>query len=96
MSNQVLRVTVCDGLAGVNRVVNLVRVRGTEPRSITAWVTAETDTWIIEHTLIANEESTALLQRQLERMPCVVAVQYGLTNPAALPDALQHALRVAK
>lgn len=93
MSNRVLRVTVCGGLAGVNRVVGLVRVRGTGPRSITAWVTAETDTWVVEHTLIANEERAALLQRQLERLPCVVAVQHGLADPAVSPDALEQGTR---
>ena len=94
MSNRVLHVTVCDGLAGVNRVVGLVRVRGTEPRSLTAWVTAETDTWVIEHTLIASEERTALLQRQLERLPCVVAVQHGLAGPAVSLDELPQGSRV--
>jgi acetolactate synthase regulatory subunit len=75
MPNRVLRITVCGGLAGVNRVVGVLRVRGTGPRSITAWVAAEADTWVLEHTLTANEERTALLQRQLERLPGVVAVQ---------------------
>lgn len=90
LQHRVMRETVRDGLAGVNRVVGLVRVRGTGPRSISAWVTSETDTWIIEHTLIATEECTALLRRQLERLPCVVAVQHGLTEPAASPDGHQH------
>ena len=84
MSNRVLRVTVCDGLAGVNRVVGIVRVRGTGPRAIAAWATAEADIWVIEHTLIAHEERTALLQRQLERLPCVVAVQHGLAVNASV------------
>lgn len=96
MSHRVLRVTVRDGLAGVNRVVGLVRVRGTGPRSITAWVTSETDTWVIEHTLIANEELASLLHRQLERLPCVVAVQQCLAGPAVSPDGPQQGLRVTR
>jgi hypothetical protein len=62
-----------------------VRVRGTVPRSITAWVTSEADTWVIEHTLFASEESLALLHRQLERLPCVTAVQHSLAGPEASP-----------
>jgi acetolactate synthase regulatory subunit len=87
----VLRVTVRDGLAGVNRVVGLVRVRGSGPRSITAWVTSEADTWVIEHTLFASEESLALLHRQLERLPCVTNVQHSLAGPEA-SSTLQHRL----
>jgi len=84
---QTLRVTVRDGLAGVNRVIGVVRLRGTTPRTITAWVNAGTETWTVQHTLIANDEQRALLQRQLERLPCVVDVTTTTTDPAPeMPD----------
>lgn len=76
-SSQVLRVTVTDGLAGVNRVVSLLRHRGTDPRSLAAWATTQVDTWVVEHSLITSQEHAALLQRQLARLPCVLAVQHA-------------------
>ncbi|GGM94534.1 hypothetical protein GCM10009721_21070 [Terrabacter tumescens] len=71
---------VRDGLAGVSRVIGVVRLRGTTPRTITATVTARTETWAVEHTFLANDEQTALLQRQLERLPCVVEVRILTTS----------------
>ena len=80
---QTLRVTVRDGLAGVNRVIGVVRLRGTTPRTITASLTAGTETWTVHHTLIASDEQRALLQRQLERLPCVVDVTTRATDDPA-------------
>lgn len=71
-----IRVTVRDGLTGVNRVLALVRHRGTAPQAITARVTEEQDTWMVEHVLRATSERTALLVRQLERLPCVLTVEH--------------------
>lgn len=77
MSDRIVHVTVRDGLTGVNRVVSLLRHRGIGARSITARATADTDTWLIEHRLTANEAQTALLRTQLERLPFVVDTQHG-------------------
>jgi acetolactate synthase regulatory subunit len=77
---QTLRVTVRDGLAGVNRVL---RLRGTTPRTITASVTAGTETWTVQHTLITTNDQTKLLQRQLQRLPCVVHVTTLTTDDPA-------------
>ena len=68
--------TVRDGLTGVNRVIGLVRHRGSAPRSITAHLTDEHDTWLVEHAFIATLEMTSLLVRQLERLPCVLSVEH--------------------
>lgn len=87
MTDQLLRLTVRDGLAGVNRVVGLLRHRGTKPQAITARVTSKTDTWVVEHRLIATEEQTALIHRQLERLPTVTAVQHG---PALTASTREH------
>lgn len=80
---QTLRVTVRDGLAGVNRVIGVVRLRGTTPRTITASVSPGTQTWTVHHTLIADDEQRALLQRQIERLPCVVHVTTLTTDEPA-------------
>jgi acetolactate synthase regulatory subunit len=80
---QTLRVTVRDGLAGVNRLIGVLRLRGTTPRTITASVTAGTETWTVQHTLITTNDQTKLLQRQLQRLPCVVHVTTLTTDDPA-------------
>ncbi len=74
VSDWILRITVHDGLDGVNRVVGLLRHRGTRPRSITAWVTNKPNLWLLEHQLTASEDQAELLHKQLERLTCVVTV----------------------
>lgn len=86
-TSHLLCVTVTDGLSGVQRVVSVLRLRGTHPQTITAWQTDEaSDTWVLQHRLIGAPARVALLVRQLSRLPCTVRVTSTPGSAASTSD----------